>query len=82
MQGIGFHWELWNFKLGNFTNFDVLKAGTINGARALGLDDYLGTLAPGKLADIIFYDRNDNPIIDIFNSKKVKKVVGAESVLM
>lgn len=31
----------------------VLKAATVNGARAAGLEDQIGTLTPGKQADII-----------------------------
>jgi cytosine/adenosine deaminase-related metal-dependent hydrolase len=31
----------------------ILACGTITGARALGLDDRLGTLTPGKTADVV-----------------------------
>lgn len=36
----------------------ALKLGTINGARVLGREDALGSLVPGKAADIIMYDLN------------------------
>ncbi|MFC4048690.1 amidohydrolase family protein [Actinomadura syzygii] len=32
---------------------DVLRHGTIEGARALGLDDRIGSLTPGKQADVV-----------------------------
>lgn len=38
----------------------VLRMATINGARALGMDRLVGSLAPGKLADIIVL-RSDQP---------------------
>ena len=37
---------------------DVLTYATINGAKALQLQDEIGTLAPGKKADMIFVDLN------------------------
>lgn len=43
----------------NLKAYDVLKMATINGARALGLDDKIGTLEEGKLADIILIDLNN-----------------------
>ena len=38
------------------TTRDVLRYGTINGAKALRLDNKVGTLTPGKEADIIVLD--------------------------
>lgn len=34
----------------------ILRLGTIDGARALGLDDRIGSLTPGKLADVLVLD--------------------------
>ena len=42
----------WTPKL-DFTTADAIAMATINGARALGLDSEIGTLTPGKAADII-----------------------------
>lgn len=36
----------------------VLRAATVNGARAAGLEDQIGTLTPGKQADIIMVRTN------------------------
>ena len=42
---------------------DVLAMGTINGARALGLDNEIGTVEVGKKADLILIDTNNANMI-------------------
>jgi len=51
-----------------FTTREALESGTINGAHALWLGDQVGSLTPGKQADIILLratDLNLAPISDI-----------------
>jgi 5-methylthioadenosine/S-adenosylhomocysteine deaminase len=42
-----------------FTAFDVLKIGTVNGARVCGFDGELGELKPGMRADMILLDLDE-----------------------
>ena len=53
----------------------VLKAATINGARALGVVDRLGSIEPGKLADM--YIAEGNPLEDISTARNVRVVIKA-----
>ncbi len=68
--GLALHWEMWLLSQGGMSNMNVLRSATLNGARTHGLDRQLGSLEPGKLADIIVLDRN--PLEDIQNSNSVR----------
>jgi cytosine/adenosine deaminase-related metal-dependent hydrolase len=47
---------------------EVLKAATVNGARAAGLQDQIGTLTPGKQADIIMVRTNGVAVFPVTNA--------------
>jgi imidazolonepropionase-like amidohydrolase/Tol biopolymer transport system component len=73
LQGLGAHWELWMLAQGGMTPLEALRAGTLGGARYLGLDKDLGSLEAGKLADLVVLDRN--PLDNIRNSDSVRSVM-------
>ena len=55
-EGLASHWELWSMEQGGFTPWEALRGGTIDGARHLGMDKDLGSIEPGKLADLVVID--------------------------
>ncbi|HEY8567645.1 amidohydrolase family protein [Microbulbifer sp.] len=72
-EGLGAHWELWMMEQGGFTPWEAFRAGTIDGARYLGMDKDLGSLEAGKLADIIVVD--GNPLENLRQSENIKYTV-------
>lgn len=55
---------------------EALAAGTQGGARALGLDDRLGTIAVGRTADLVAYRLKSIPFVPL--SDPVRQLVYAE----
>ena len=73
LVGLGAHWELWMLVQGGFTPMEAIRAATLDGARYLGLDSDIGSLAPGKLADLVVLERN--PLEDIRYSDRIRYTI-------
>jgi len=58
---------------------DALRAGTINSARALGIEKEAGSIEAGKIADIVIID--GDPLADINNTRKIAYVVKGGVIL-
>jgi Tol biopolymer transport system component/imidazolonepropionase-like amidohydrolase len=67
--GLAAHWEIWMLVQGGFSPFEALRAATIDGARYFGMDEEIGSIEPGKLADLVVID--GNPLDDIRASEQV-----------
>ncbi len=72
-EGLGAHWEMWMFAQGGMSPLEVIRAATIDGAKYLGMDKYLGSLEVGKLADLVILDAD--PLKDIYSTDKVDMVM-------
>ncbi|MDM7921125.1 MAG: amidohydrolase family protein, partial [Pyrinomonadaceae bacterium] len=73
MQGMGVHWEIWAMQSGGMSTHDTLKVATIQGAEAIGLEQDLGSLEVGKIADLVVMDKN--PLTDIRNTDSISHVM-------
>lgn len=72
-EGLGAHWEMWSFVLGGMSPMEALETGTIAPARYLGMEQELGSLEAGKLADLVILSAN--PLENIEVSDQVNKVM-------
>jgi len=73
LQGLGYHWELWMLASGGMTPMEVLRCATLNGSKIVGRPNELGTIEPGKLADLVIFDKN--PLDDIHNTNTIHWVM-------
>ena len=71
--GFGLHFELEWLTRAGMSPWAVLKAATLDAAAFLGLADSLGTIEPGKLADLVLLDAD--PLRDIRNTRRIRLVV-------
>jgi hypothetical protein len=71
--GFGAHWELWTYAMGGAPNHDVLRAGTMCSAEQIGHAHDLGSIEPGKIADLVVLDRN--PLEDIHATAAARYVM-------
>lgn len=71
--GFSLHDELAILVEAGLSPMEALQAATLNPARYLGKEKDLGTVAHGKIADLVLLDAN--PLADIRNTTKINSVV-------
>ena len=65
--------EVESYVMGGLAPFEALQTATINAAKYLGAEADLGSIEPGKLADVVLLE--GDPLADIKNIRKVRTIV-------
>jgi imidazolonepropionase-like amidohydrolase len=73
VPGASLHHELELLVEAGISPIEVIKIATSNGAQALDIEGDVGTIAPGKQADMVVL--SENPLDDISNTKKIEAVI-------
>jgi len=71
--GSSLHDELELLVKAGLTPLQALQAATLRPAEYLGMADRLGTIAPGKLADLLLL--SGDPVADIANTRRIEAVI-------
>lgn len=58
LYGFGYIREFELLREAGFHPLEIIRAATLKGAEALGVADQLGTVEPGKLADLVVIEEN------------------------
>jgi Tol biopolymer transport system component/imidazolonepropionase-like amidohydrolase len=72
-QGIGLHWEMQMLVSGGLTPHEVLHIATLGSSEVIGRKALLGSIEPGKFADLVVLSRN--PLEDIGNTLSIEQVM-------
>jgi len=72
-SGVGAHLEMEFLQEAGLTPAEVLVAATYGGAIALGVEDEIGTVEVGKLADMVVL--RANPLTNVRNARQIEWVV-------
>ena len=55
------------------SNHEAIQAATLQGARAIGVEDDLGTVRPGRRADLLVLD--GDPLADITATRRIRHLL-------
>jgi imidazolonepropionase-like amidohydrolase len=79
VPGSFLHTELVLLQEAGLTPVEALRTATLNPARYLGAIDSLGTVAPGRVADLVVL--RANPLLDVAAVRQIEMVVSRGRVL-
>jgi imidazolonepropionase-like amidohydrolase len=79
MPGVSLHYEMQMLVDAGIPPMKAIQAATVWGAESIGQQKDLGTIEPGKLADITVIE--GNPLSDIAATKNIRMVIKDGSVL-
>jgi imidazolonepropionase-like amidohydrolase len=72
-HGPSVHREMEAMQAAGMSATDVFRASTLTAAQAMGLEREMGTVEPGKRANLVIFDAD--PTADIANARRVRQVV-------
>lgn len=73
LPGYALHEEMQLMELGGMDPLLIIKLATLNAAKMMNVDDKLGSIEVGKMADLIVL--NENPLSSISNSLTIDRVL-------
>jgi len=71
--GSDLHSELWHMVQAGLTPLEALRTATLTPAQYMRVADSVGSIRPGKLADLVLLDAD--PLADIRNTERIAAVV-------
>ena len=77
--GISLHKELEEMVKTGLTPVAALRTATINGAKFMKTDDFTGSIAKGKKANLLLL--NNNPLDDIYNTQDIHLMISYGQIL-
>lgn len=72
-HGYSLHEEMQLLELGGMKPLDIIKMGTLNAAKMMKVEDRLGSIEVGKVANMILLDKN--PLESIENTLAINSVI-------
>ncbi|MDC0004326.1 amidohydrolase family protein [Porticoccaceae bacterium] len=78
VHGASLHYELKLMGEQGIAPMDLIKAATLNSARVAGKEDLVGSIEPGKLADLLILTAD--PLSDISNLQAIDAVIKSGNI--